>query len=70
MAVRKTDTEYGGRGGLLPPAEFQLTEELEGYDRARLDRMSSPTDPAETRDVTRARLEKRAGKNDTVGKKK
>lgn len=68
MAVRKTDTEYGGRGGLLPPAEFQLTEDLDPAAQAMLDRMSSPTDTAETRDVTRARLEKRARRNDTVGR--
>lgn len=68
MAVRKTDTEYGGRGGVLPPAEFQLTEDLSAAELAMLDRQSSPTDTAETRDVTRARLEKRANKNDRVGR--
>lgn len=68
MAVRKTDTEYGGRGGVLPPAEFQLTEELDAAQRAMLDRQASPTDTGETRDVTRARLEKRANRNDRVGR--
>lgn len=68
MAVRKTDTEFGGRGGVLPPAEFQLTEELDAAQRAMLDRMASPTSTAETRDVTRARLEKRANRNDRVGR--
>lgn len=68
MAVRKTDTEYGGRGGVLPPAEFQLTEELDAAQRAMLDRQASPTDTSETRDVTRARLEKRGSKNDRVGR--
>lgn len=70
MAVRKTDSEYGGRGGVLPPAEFQLTEDLSAREQAMLDRQSSPTDASETRDVTRARLEKRAAKNDQVGRKR
>lgn len=70
MAVRKTDTEYGGRGGPLPPAEFQLTEDLSAAELAMLDRQASPTSTAETRDVTRARLEKRAARNDRVGRKR
>lgn len=68
MAVRKTDTEFGGRGGPLPPAEFQLTEELEAREKAMLDRQSSSTDPADTRDVVRERLERRARRNDRVGR--
>jgi len=68
MAVRKTDTEFGGRGGLLPPAEFVVTEDLGAAELAALDRRSSPTDPAETRDVTRERLERRARKSDRVGR--
>jgi len=68
MAVRRTDSEFGGRGGQLPPAEFQPTEDLSAADLAMLDRRSSPTDAAETRDITREALEKRARRNDTVGR--
>lgn len=68
MPVRKTDTEFGGRGGVLPPAEFQLTDDLNAAQRAMLDRQASPTDSAETRDVTRDRLERRSRKSDTVGR--
>ena len=68
MAVKKTDTEFGGRGGVLPPAEFQLTTDLSAAEQAMLDRQSNPTSATETREVTRARLEKRAAKNDRVGR--
>lgn len=68
MAVRKTDTEFGGRGGPIAPAEFVTTPDLSAAQLAMLDRQASPTDAAETRDITRERLERRARKNDRVGR--
>lgn len=69
MAVRKTDTEFGGRGGVLPPAEFQVTEDLSAAQLAMLDRQSVPTDPSDDREAVRGRLERRARKNDIVGRR-
>lgn len=69
MAVRKTDTEYGGRGGVLPPEEFQLTADLDARDQAMLDRQVNPASVTDDREAARRRLEARAGKNDRVGKK-
>lgn len=68
MPVRRQDTEFGGRGGPLPPAEFQLTADLDAADRAALDRRISPTSVTDDRESERAKLEARARKNDVVGK--
>lgn len=68
MAIKKTDSEFGGRGGVLPPAEFQLTEDLEPYQKAMLDRQTNPTSAADDREAARARLEKRGNANDKVGR--
>lgn len=73
MAVRKTDSEFGGRGGPLPPAEFvPAREDLEPWQQAALERKTDgpgrgPGAP-ETEDEARAQLEKRARLNDTLGR--
>ena len=64
--VRRTDSEFGGRGGWAPPKEFQ--QELDSAQTAALQRMTDPNS-TETEDDVRARLEKRALKNDTVGRR-
>lgn len=73
MGVRKTDSEFGGRGGVHPPAEFvpEITQ-LESWEQASLMRR---TDGAvhvpgaeDTEEMARAEREKRARKNDVVGK--
>lgn len=70
MAVRKTDTEFGGRGGLYPPAEFVVAADLSAHELAALERRTEGTGvPAGdvTVDTVRAELEKRARLNDRVG---
>lgn len=70
MAVRKTDSEFGGRGGVLPPAEFvPAKEDLEPWQQAALERMTDgPGVRPNTEDEARAALEKRARLNDRVGR--
>ena len=72
--VRKQDSEFGGRGGPHPPAEFvPVVEELEAWEQASLmrrtdgpgrPRVGAPDDVVQAR----AEREKRARLNDTVGK--
>lgn len=74
MAVRKTDTEFGGRGGVHPPAEFVPdVADLQPWEIASLQRRTDGAThvPGIEDDEVAARAlrEKRARKNDTVGKK-
>lgn len=68
MAVRRTDTEFGGRGGILPPAEFQEDAELLPHEVAMLQRMTEPTSTDDNEAAARSRLEKRSKRNDKVGR--
>lgn len=74
MVVRKTDSEFGGRGGLHPPAEFvPPVEELEAWEQASLMRRTDgPGRPVGNQPddavAARAEREKRARLNDKVGR--
>jgi hypothetical protein len=69
MVVRRTDSEFGGRGGPYPPAEFQLTDDLTPAQRAALERQISTTSVTDDIEAVRSRYEKRADKSDrNVGK--
>lgn len=72
MAVRKTDSEFGGRGGPHAPAEFVPdVADLEPWEQASLQRRTEGPGVGPgviTEDAVRAELEKRARRNDTVGR--
>lgn len=73
MTVRKTDSEFGGRGGLHPPAEFVPgVEDLASWERASLERRTDGAGrgPGAPDDVAAARAEreKRARLSDRVGR--
>lgn len=74
MAVQRTDSEFGGRGGLHPPAEFVASvEDLEAWEQASLMRATDgkgrkPGRQPDSADAERARREAVARRNNRVGR--